>query len=135
MKGIKVTVFEKSDKVGGRTASMMFRNYLLDNGFHIMPFYKKSAIYEILKILGIEKELRLAKVTSIAFYDGRKFYKYPRGIIDILTLSLVSFRSRLRLLRILLPIAFATINKTETWDTIPLTHITNSLDNQSRFFF
>ena len=35
MKGIKVTVFEKSDKVGGRTASMMFRNHLLDNGFHI----------------------------------------------------------------------------------------------------
>lgn len=135
MKGIKVTVFEKSDKVGGRTASMMFRNHLLDNGFHIMPFYKKSAIYEILKILGIEKELRLAKVTNIAFYDGTKFYKYPRGIIDILTLSLVSFRSRLRLLKILLPIAFATINKTETWDTIPLTHITNFLDNQSRFFF
>ena len=76
--------------------SIVFRNHLLDNGFHIMPFYKKSAIYEILKILGIEKKLRLAKVTNIAFYDGRNFYKYPRGIIDILTLSLEPFRSRLR---------------------------------------
>ena len=46
--GHKVTVFEKSDRVGGRTTSMKFKNHILDNGFHIMPFYKKYAIYEIL---------------------------------------------------------------------------------------
>lgn len=133
--GINVTVFEKLDKVGGRTASMMYRNHLLDNGFHIMPFYKQSAIYKILKILGIEKKLRLTKVTNIAFYDGKKFYKYPKGIIDILTFSLVSFKSRLQLLKVLLPLAFATIKKTETLDTVPLTNITQSLDNQSKSFF
>ena len=48
------SVYEKSDRVGGRTASMEFRNHILDNGFHIMPFYKKSAIYEILKDVKIE---------------------------------------------------------------------------------
>jgi protoporphyrinogen oxidase len=133
--GINVTIFEKLDKVGGRTASIKYRNHLLDNGFHIMPFYKKSAIYKILKILGIEKNLRLAKVTNIAFYDGKRYYKYPKGIIDILTFSLVSFKNRLQLLKVLLPLAFATIEKTEAWDTIPLTHITQSLDNQSKFFF
>ena len=47
--GHNVSVYEKSDRVGGRTASMVFKNHILDNGFHIMPFYKKSAIYEILK--------------------------------------------------------------------------------------
>lgn len=134
-KGISVTVFEKLDKVGGRTASIMFRNHILDNGFYIMPFYKQSAIYNLLKLLGIEKRLRLTKVRDIAFYDDQKFYKYPKGIIDILTLYLVSFRSRLHLLRVLLPISFATMNKTEAWDTIPLTHITQTLDKQSKLFF
>jgi protoporphyrinogen oxidase len=100
-----------------------------------MPFYKQSAIYNLLKLLGIEKRLRLTKVTDIAFYDGQKFYKYPKGIIDILTLSLVSIRCRLHLLRVLLPISFATMNKTEAWDTIPLTHITQTLDKQSKLFF
>ena len=42
--GYPVSVYEKSDRVGGRTASMEFKNHILDNGFHIMPFYKKSAI-------------------------------------------------------------------------------------------
>jgi phytoene dehydrogenase-like protein len=39
--GHNVSVYEKSDRVGGRTASMKFKNHILDNGFHIMPFYKK----------------------------------------------------------------------------------------------
>ena len=37
---ISVQVFEKSSKVGGRTTSMRFKNHILDNGFHIMPFTK-----------------------------------------------------------------------------------------------
>ena len=47
--GHNVMVLEKSTKLGGRTASMKFKNHILDNGFHIMPFYKKSAIFTILK--------------------------------------------------------------------------------------
>ena len=60
--GFPVSIYEKSDRVGGRTTSMMFRNHILDNGFHIMPFYKKSAIYEILKDVKIEDRLKLAKI-------------------------------------------------------------------------
>jgi hypothetical protein len=33
--------------------------------------------------------LTLAKVRDIAFYDGHTFHKYPRGINDILRLSLI----------------------------------------------
>ena len=84
--GVDVTVFEKTSKLGGRTASMIYRNHVLDNGFHIMPFYKKSAIYEVLKKVGIEDRLTLAKVRDLAFYDGHTFHKYPRSINDILTI-------------------------------------------------
>ena len=74
--GHPVSVYEKSERVGGRTASMEFKNHILDNGFHIMPFYKKSAIYEILKDVKIQSRLKLAIVDKIAFYDNG-FHTYP----------------------------------------------------------
>ena len=132
--GHKVTVFEKSDRVGGRTTSMKFKNHILDNGFHIMPFYKKSAIYEILKDVKIESRLKLAIVDRIAFYDNG-FHSYPKGISDILKMSLIPFRSRISLLKILLPMAFTSMEKAEKLDSIPLTHITSKLDFHSKQFF
>lgn len=133
--GVGVTVFEKTSKLGGRTASMLYRNHILDNGFHIMPFYKKSAIYEVLKKVGIEDRLILAKVRDIAFYDGHTFHKYPRGINDILRLSLIPLQSRINLLKILVPLAFSGLEKTERWDEISLKQITENLDLQTKSFF
>jgi protoporphyrinogen oxidase len=143
--GISVTIFEKSAKVGGRTSSMMFRNHILDNGFHIMPFYKKSAIYTVLKKVGIESGLKLSKVKNIEFYsndnnsDGsssNNFYKYPKGLRDIIFgLSIIPFRSRIKLLKILLPLAFTSIKKTERLDTISLTYAIKYLDKNTKSFF
>ena len=134
-KGHNVMILEKSSKLGGRTASMKYRNHILDNGFHIMPFYKKSAIFTILKNLGIESKLKLAKVDDIAFYATTGFHIYPKGMIDLLKLSLIPFKSRVRLLKLLLPLAFSSIEKTESWDETPLTKITNDLDADTNAFF
>ena len=101
--GHKVMVLEKSGKLGGRTTSMEYKNHILDNGFHIMPFYKKSAIFTILKNLEIESRLKLAKVDDIAFYADTGFHIYPKGMIDLLKLSLIPLKSRIRLLKLLLP--------------------------------
>jgi protoporphyrinogen oxidase len=133
--GVGVTVFEKASKIGGRTASIIYRNHILDNGFHIMPFYKKSAIYEIFKKVGIKDRLILAKVRDIAFYDGHTFHKYPRGINDILRLSLIPLQSRINLLKILLPLAFSGLEKTAKWDEISLKQITENLDIETKSFF
>ena len=132
--GHNVSVYEKSDRVGGRTASMKFKNHILDNGFHIMPFYKKSAIYEILKNVKIESRLKLAIVDKIAFYDNG-FHTYPKGITDILKMSLIPFKSRISLLKILLPMAFTSMEKAEKLDAIPLTQVTSKLDFHSKQFF
>ena len=132
---IKVEIFEKSKKVGGRTSSVTYRNHILDNGFHIMPFYKKSAIYEGMKEAKIESRLKLAIVSDIAFYDGSGFHKYPKGILDILQMSLIPFKSRISLLKILLPMAFTSMEKTEELDKIPLTEVTRKLDYHSKRFF
>ena len=132
--GFKIRVFEKSGKLGGRTASMEFRNHILDNGFHIMPFYKKSAIYDVLKSANIVSELKLAIVDKIAFFDGN-FHTYPKGIGDILKMSLIPLKSRFSLLKILLPMAFTSMAKAEQLDQTPLTEATKKLDSHSKTFF
>jgi phytoene dehydrogenase-like protein len=134
-KGHRVLVLEKSSKLGGRTASTKFQNHILDNGFHIMPFYKKSAIFSILKKLKIESKLKLAKVDDIAFHSENKFHVYPKGMLDLLKLSLLPFKSRIKLLRLLLPLAFTSIEKTEFWDDVSLTEITHNLDSDTNAFF
>jgi len=132
--GISVQVFEKAGKVGGRTASARYKGHILDNGFHIMPFYKTSAVYKILKKLQILDRLSLVEVDRISFYRN-KFHRYPRGIADILRMSLISPRSRIALLRALLPIAFSTYKKAEKLDSRPLTEITHKLGSEAKSFF
>lgn len=132
---ISVQVFEKSSKVGGRTTSMKFKDHILDNGFHIMPFYKTSAVYQILKKIGIVSQLELALVDDIAFFKDKKFFKYPRGIVDILKLSVIPFTSRIKLLQILFPMAFSSMKKAESYDNRKLTEVTEKLDKNTRSFF
>ncbi|WP_299292895.1 FAD-dependent oxidoreductase [Nitrosopumilus sp.] len=133
--GISVKIFEKSSKVGGRTTSMAYRNHILDNGFHIMPFYKTSAVYQVLEKIGITSRLKLALVSDISFFKDKKFFKYPKGIADILKLSIVPFSSRIKLLRILAPMAFSSMKKAEELDDKSLTEITNKLDSNTKSFF
>ena len=131
---IPVRIFESASKVGGRTASMIYKNHILDNGFHIMPFYKTSAVYKVLKDLKLLDQFELAKVDKIAFYQD-KFHKYPKGIMDIFQMSLVPFKSRIQLLKILLPIAFSSYEKAEEMDSHSLTEITDKLDPTTKSFF
>ena len=132
--GHKISIYEKAERLGGRTASIKFKNHILDNGFHIMPFYKKSAIYDVLKSANIVSKLKLAIVDKIAFYDGN-FHTYPKGIIDILRMSLIPLKSRFSLLKILLPMAFTSMEKAEQMDQTSLTEVTKKLDSHSRTFF
>jgi protoporphyrinogen oxidase len=134
--GINVEIYEKMSKVGGRTASIFFRNHILDNGFHIMPFYKKSSLYKVLNFLDIHHLLKLSKVSEISFYHENKFYKYPKGLLDFLSLSLLPFKNRLEVLKLIVPMAFASIKQSEKRDNIPLSSLTNKLGNKkSNSFF
>ena len=133
--GVDVTVLERHGRVGGRTASETYRNHTLDNGFHIMPFYKKSALYGVLRALRVIRRASLAAVTDIAFHSNGRFHRYPAGIAGILGLTLVPFGSRLRLLRLLLPMAFASMGGAERLDDSPLTDVTGRLDPRTRAFF
>ena len=132
---IPVRIFEKSPKVGGRTTSTSYKGHILDNGFHIMPFYKTSAVYKVLEEIGIVSDLKLSIVDDITFFQEKKFHKYPKGILDFFRLSIVPMKSRLRLLRILLPMAFSSMEKAEELDSKSLTEITKTMDEETRSFF
>lgn len=132
---ISTDIYEKYDKVGGRTSSISYKGHLLDNGFHIMPFYTQSAIYKIFKKIGIENNLKLEKVDDIAFFSEGDFHIYPKGILDLLKLSMVPFKSRLSLLKILMPLAFSSLEKAESWDNTSLLEITKNLDEKTNAFF
>ena len=133
--GVDVTVLERHGRVGGRTASETYRNHTLDNGFHIMPFYKKSALYGVLRALRVARRASLAAVTDIAFHSNGRFHRYPAGIAGILGLTLVPFGSRLKLLSLLLPMAFASMGGAEMLDNRPLADVTGRLDPRTRAFF
>jgi protoporphyrinogen oxidase len=132
---IPVQIFEKSNSVGGRTTSMIFRNHILDNGFHIMPFYKTSAVYKVLEDVGLLSKLELSKVYDIAFYKDKQFHKYPKGITDILRMSIVPFKSRIILLKTLFPMAFCSMEKAEKLDNESLTDLTKKFDENTKSFF
>ena len=133
--GINVEIYEKMSKVGGRTVSTIFKNHILDNGFHIMPFYKKSALYQVLQLLNIHNLLKLSKVSDIFFYHEKEFFKYPKGLMDFLTLSLLPFRNRFQVLKLIMPMAFATLKQSEKMDHMPLSELTKKLDKKSNSFF
>ena len=114
--GFDVTIYEKSSFVGGRTKSSVYKNHILDNGFHIMPFYKTSAVYKLLEEIGIVNDLKLAKVNDIAFYENKKYHKYPKGITDILKFSLLPLSGRISLLKVMLPMAFSSVQKSEKYE-------------------
>lgn len=133
--GARPVVLESSPRVGGRTASSEFRGHVLDNGFHIMPFYKASALYGVLRQLGLAGRLELAGVTRIAFWSGGSFSKYPRGVADLLRLDLLPPLSRLRLLRVLLPMAFSSMDSAARLDRTPLSSVTARMDAGGRAFF
>jgi len=59
--GISIEIYEKMSKVYRRIVSTIFKNHMLDNGFHILPLYKKSSLYEVLKILNIHNLLKCLK--------------------------------------------------------------------------
>lgn len=54
---------------------------------------------------------------------------------DLLNLSLIPFKSRIHLLKILLPMAFTSIKKTEFWHDKPLTDVIQKLDPETKAFF
>ena len=103
--GAKVTIFEKSDVVGGRTRSLRSDGFTIDLGaLMMMPTYKN--VIALAHELGIEKHL-IATRPVISIVRERRHHELDmrRQIRSALSMKLISVPSAFKLLKLLPVIA------------------------------
>ena len=99
--GAKVTVFEKSGHVGGRTRSLREEGFIIDIGaLLMMPTYKN--VIALGEELGISPHLVTTRPSLAIVRDGKHHhidFKHP--LRSLLRLRLISLRSALKLVKLL----------------------------------
>ena len=98
-KGATVTIFEKSDCVGGRTLSLRKDGFTIDLGaLMMMPTYKN--VFALARELGIDRHLVRTRPAMAIVRDGRHhLIDMKRPLRSLLGMKLVSTRSALKLLK------------------------------------
>ena len=92
-KGDKVTLFEKSPRLGGLLGSFRIGNVWLEKYFHHI-FLSDTSIRRVISEIGLEKDL-FWKVTPMGFYTHGKIFPFDQPL-DLLQFSALSFMDRLR---------------------------------------
>ncbi len=78
--GAEVTVFESSDRVGGRTSSETHDGYLYERGTQFFTTTYRNAL-GLIKEMGLQAELRPTSPWITVFKDGRP-YRMPSGLLS-----------------------------------------------------
>ncbi len=93
-KGYKVTVIEKSEKIGGLLSSFKIGSSYIEEYYHHLFQTDKDAI-ALIKEVGLEEKLEFKQPKTSVFADGRI---YPLDSpIDVLNFSPLTFMERIRL--------------------------------------
>jgi oxygen-dependent protoporphyrinogen oxidase len=95
--GAEVTVFESSDRVGGRTSSETHDGYLYERGTQFFTSTYRNAL-GLIKEMGLQAELRSTSPWITVFNDGRA-HRMPSGMlfaVYALTSGLLSVRDLVR---------------------------------------
>jgi phytoene dehydrogenase-like protein len=97
-KGKSVTVFEKSEKLGGRASTQEIKQSLLNLGPHAL--YSPGEAIKILNELGVYPQSASPDIGGVVTLGDRQ-YKMPAGAIDLLSSRFLSPRGKLELAKIL----------------------------------
>ena len=92
--GHKVTVYEKSDRIGGLTAAIPIGNDMLDVFYHHI-FTNDTILIDTIKELGLENELKWYEPSNV-IYINKKVYPFTSPM-DLLMFKPLSFLSRIRM--------------------------------------
>ncbi len=95
--GAEVTVFESSDRVGGRTSSETHDGYLYERGTQFFTTTYRNAL-GLIKEMGLQAELRTTSPWISVFKDGRP-HRMPSGMlfgVYAVTSGLLSVRDLVR---------------------------------------
>jgi oxygen-dependent protoporphyrinogen oxidase len=98
--GAEVTVFESSDRVGGRTSSETHDGYLYERGTQFFTTTYRNAL-GLIKEMGLQAELRTTSPWITVFNNGRP-HRMPSGMlfgVYALTSGLLSVRDLVRYTR------------------------------------
>jgi protoporphyrinogen oxidase len=93
-KGHEVTVYEKSDGLGGLKAAVPVGNDMLEAYYHHI-FTNDTIILSVIKELGLEKELKWYEPSNV-IYINNKIYPFTSPM-DLLMFKPLSFISRVRM--------------------------------------
>ena len=101
-KGFTCAVLEKKSYPGGRASWIEKGGFTIDFGIHINRYAAQGKAAEVLRLIG--EQTRFLPVDKPVLFTRGKFIPLPSSPLEILTTPLLSFKSRLRLLRFLLKI-------------------------------
>jgi protoporphyrinogen/coproporphyrinogen III oxidase len=98
--GWRVTVFEASGRAGGRVQTVRREGFLIDTGASALA-QSYSAYFSLAEELGLRQEIELSSACIGIFRKGRVHELHlDRMIRSALTTSVLSWRSKARLLRL-----------------------------------
>jgi phytoene dehydrogenase-like protein len=98
-KGLKTALFEKSQFLGGRGGFLEKDGFLVDYGIHLLRCGAKG---EAAKVFGkIGKKIEFVEVGKPEIFVEGKFRPFPSGAMGFLTTSLLHFRAKFSLVKIL----------------------------------
>lgn len=92
--GHKVTVYEKSNRLGGLSAAVTVGNDMLDVFYHHI-FTNDTILIDVIKELGLEQSLKWYEPSNV-IYINKKVYPFTSPM-DLLMFKPLSFLSRIRM--------------------------------------
>jgi len=93
-KGYGVTIFDKSDELGGLLGGFKIKGSNLEKAYHHI-FKTDTEIISLIKELGLEKNLKWYESKTALYYDGT-IYPFA-GVIDLLRFKPLNLVDKLRL--------------------------------------
>ena len=101
-RGYDVTLLEQSDYIGGKAKTTRTRGYIIDEGASILPSSYVN-VMGIIKDLGLQDELVPgSSIIGFARGDRIHYMDSARLVRDSLTTGLISWRSKLRMLNVII---------------------------------
>lgn len=114
--GIKVTLYEKSDRLGGLASSFPLDNGFIERYYHFICL-GDNALFSLLDELGIKNKLKWMGTKMGLYYNGEL---YPFGSpLDLLTFPCLKFAEKIKFGSALLKIKGQSVNDWKDIESIP----------------
>lgn len=99
-KGINISLYEKSNRLGGRAQVWEHEGYLVDHGLHGFRRGRRGEAAKVAKELGIK--LKFIPPGAIKILDEEGFHAFPSGVGGAIKTKVLTVKEKLKFIRFLL---------------------------------